>query len=115
MEPLTGSFQPGGRLSLRLLSHAMDLLVALFVRRPLTILIVAALFLAGDLALRSLRPGLPTRSRSLRIAAFAWGCYAGWEWLVLRRTPEANLRVDLLLIWPALMILSLWSLWRALR
>jgi hypothetical protein len=31
------------------------------------------------------------------------------------RTPEADIRFDLLLIWPALLLLTLWSLWRALR
>jgi hypothetical protein len=40
---------------------------------------------------------------------------AGWEWLVLVRTPEADIRVDLLLIWPAMLILTVWSLWRTLR
>lgn len=93
----------------------MDLLVSLFVGKPLVILAVAALFLAADLALRSRRPGPAQPSGGLRIAAFAWASYAGWEWLVLRSTPEADIRVDLLLIWPALLLLSAWSLWRALR
>ena len=26
--------------------------------------------------------------------------YAAWEWLVLIKSPEADIRVDLLLIWP---------------
>jgi hypothetical protein len=33
----------------------------------------------------------------------------------LIRTPEADIRVDLLLILPALLILTLWSFWQALR
>jgi hypothetical protein len=93
----------------------MDLLVSLFVGKPLVILLVAALFMAGDLALRSRWRGVGHQPRSLRIAAFAWGIYAGWEWLVLRSTPGADIRVDLLLIWPLLVILSAWSLWRAFR
>jgi hypothetical protein len=31
------------------------------------------------------------------------------------RKPEADIRVDLLLIWPALLILTLWSFWRTLQ
>jgi hypothetical protein len=30
-------------------------------------------------------------------------------------TPEANIRVDLLLIWPALLVLSLWLTVRGVR
>jgi hypothetical protein len=41
--------------------------------------------------------------------------FAGWEWLVMIRTPEANIRVDLLLIWPLLLLLTVGSLWRILR
>ena len=49
------------------------------------------------------------------MAAGAWALYAAWEWLVQVRTPEANIRVDLLVIWPALALLSAWGLFRALR
>jgi len=38
-----------------------------------------------------------------------------WEWLVLVATPEANIRFDLLLIWPVLAIVSIWALFRILR
>jgi hypothetical protein len=48
-------------------------------------------------------------------AAVAWFLYAVWEWLVIVRTPEANIRVDLLVIWPVLAMLSAWLLFRALR
>ena len=51
----------------------------------------------------------------LLVAAGAWLAYAAWEWLVQARTPEANIRVDLLLIWPVLAILSMWAVFRALR
>ena len=51
----------------------------------------------------------------LLLAAGGWLLYAAWEWLVLTKTPEANIRVDLLVIWPVLAILSLWALFRALR
>jgi len=48
-------------------------------------------------------------------SAATWLLYALWEWLVNVRTPEANIRVDLLLIWPVLAALSAWALFRALR
>jgi hypothetical protein len=41
--------------------------------------------------------------------------FAAWEWLVTARTPEANIRVDLLLIWPAALVVVVWSLVRTLR
>jgi hypothetical protein len=65
----------------------------LLVGRPLDILIVALLL----------------------AAAAAWLVHAGREWLVMVRTPEANIRVDLLVIWPVLVVPSLWCVVRALR
>jgi hypothetical protein len=41
-----------------------------------------------------------------------WGVYAAWEWLVLVKTAEANIRVDILLIWPVLLEYPLTSLLR---
>jgi hypothetical protein len=93
----------------------MDLLASLLVGKPLHILAVAALFLAGHLALRLTAMGAGRNPRPLLVAAIAWGLYAAWEWLVRVRTPEANIRVDLLLIWPVLALLSAWALFRALR
>ena len=51
----------------------------------------------------------------LLTAAMTWGLYAAWEWLVQIKTPEANIRVDLLVMWPVLAILSVWMLFRAFR
>ncbi len=93
----------------------MEFLVSLFVGKPLSILAVSTLFLAGYLALRFTALGAGRHPRWLLVAAGAWGLYAAWEWLVLVRTPEANIRVDLLVIWPALAILSAWALFRAFR
>ncbi len=45
----------------------------------------------------------------------AWLAYDAWEWLVMTRTPEADIRVDLLVIWPILAILTVWFTFRALR
>lgn len=48
-------------------------------------------------------------------AGMAWLVYAAWEWLVLVKTPEANIRVDLLVIWPLLAMLTIWAVLRAFR
>jgi hypothetical protein len=90
-------------------------LAALFVAKPLNILAVAAAFLAGHLAVRLSAPRGARQSGPLLVAAVAWGLYAAWEWLVQWRTPEADIRVDLLVIWPILAILSAWALFRTLR
>jgi hypothetical protein len=93
----------------------MEFLASLFVGKPLNILAVAVVFLAGYLLLRFTALGLARYSRLLLITSAAWGFYAAWERLVQVRTPEANIWVDLLVIWPVLAILSAWALFRAFR
>jgi len=93
----------------------MELLASLFVGKPLNILALAVLFLAVYLVLQCTALGIARHPRSLLIASTAWGLYAAWEWLVQIKTPEANIRVDLLVIWPVLAILSAWALFRAFR
>lgn len=44
-----------------------------------------------------------------------WTVFAIWEWLILVQSPEANIRVDLLLIYPVLLFTTLWALWAGLR
>ena len=93
----------------------MELLASLFVGKPLNILALTVLFLIGYLALRFTVLGIGRHPRWLLIASIAWGLSAGWEWLVQIKTPEANIRVDLLVIWPVLAIVSAWALFRAFR
>jgi hypothetical protein len=93
----------------------VNLLAAVFVARPLNILGVSAVLFACYLALRFWAPAVVRQPRPLLVAAVAWGLYAAWEWLVQWKTPEANIRVDLLVIWPVLAILSAWALFRMLR
>jgi hypothetical protein len=93
----------------------MEVLALLFVGKPLTIAAVAGLFFAGYLALRRAAPGRVHQPRWLLLAAAAWGLYAAWEWLVLTRTPDATIRVDLLVIWPLLAVLSAWTVYRMFR
>ena len=93
----------------------MQQLTTLFVGKPLSILAVALVFLAAHFAKRRTGSGSGRHPRSLLVAAFAWAVYAAWEWLVLARTPGANIRVDLLVIWPILIFVSLWFSIRAFR
>ena len=51
----------------------------------------------------------------LWVPAALWLAYAGWEWLVVTRSPDANIRVDLMLVWPVLALTTAWALWRAGR
>jgi len=84
-----------------------------FVQHPLRILALGATYAAVWALARAGPPG--HRANALLLPSLFCLAFAGWEWLVLLRTPEADIRVDLLLIWPALLILTLWSLWRVLR
>lgn len=90
----------------------MEVLSRLLVQQPLNIFLVAAAFM---LAWVFWRP----RNKALHIPALAWLAYALWETLVLIQTPEANIRVDLLLIWPLVGVATLWPLlrwgWHKLR
>jgi hypothetical protein len=93
----------------------MGVLSSLFVGKPLTILAVAVLFLAGHLVVRLTALGAGRHPRPLLWAAAAWAAYAAWEWLVKVRTPEANIRVDLLVLWPVMLVVSIVALVKALR
>jgi hypothetical protein len=88
----------------------MDVLARILVGNPWAILAISALFLGAHLALRLRAPG-----RHLLVAGVAWALYAGWEWMVQARTPGANIRVDLLVIWPVVFLISAWAIYRCLR
>ena len=93
----------------------MQFLASLFVQKPLHILAVAAAFAVVYLILRFTGLGEGRQPAALLVPTTAWALYAAWEWLVVWRTPEANIRVDLMLIWPVLLILSIWFTIRAWR
>jgi hypothetical protein len=93
----------------------MQALASLLVGKPLHVLVVSLAFLAGHLLLRFTALGSGRHPRPLLLAAAGWAAYAAWEWLVNVRTPEADIRVDLLLIWPTLAIASIVAIWKAFR
>jgi hypothetical protein len=93
----------------------MGILASVLVGKPENILIVSIAFFVAYLVPWVAAPANRRRFSSLLIASVAWGVYAAWEWLVQAKTPEANIRVDLLVIWPILTILTAWALYRVLR
>ena len=93
----------------------MKILVSLLVVKPLTILGVAAFFFAAHFLVRFAGIGPGRHPRALLVVFAAWALYGVWEWLVVTITPEANIRVDLMLIWPVLLVLSAWFTIRAFR
>jgi hypothetical protein len=93
----------------------MELLATLVVGKPLNISGVALMFLVGHALVRRAGIGSDRHPRALLVVAAAWAVYAAWEWLILVRTPQANIRVDLILIWPLVLILSMWFTIRALK
>jgi hypothetical protein len=93
----------------------MEMLSRWLVQQPAHILLVAAAHLAlWALCRATVLRTVPWANR-LWVPAVLWLAYAAWEWLVLTQTPEADIRVDLLLIWPLITLVTLWALWRAAR
>jgi hypothetical protein len=93
----------------------MECFASLFVGKPLNILIVAAIFLLMYLIVRFVVHSASLHSNPFLVIAITWGVYALWEWLVITQTPEANIRVDLLVIWPILAVLTVWQTIRIFR
>jgi hypothetical protein len=88
----------------------------LFVQHPERSALVSGVFFAIWLVLwsRSGR-GATLRDRGLLIPASAWLLYAGYEFVVNRASPEANIRVDMLLIIPLLLVLTIIGIVLAVR
>ena len=93
----------------------MDMLASVLVGQPIHILAVAGVVLVGHFLLRVSGFGSERHPRALLVVVAIWVSYAAWEWLVVTLTPEANIRVDLLLIWPVLLVTTVWMLFRSLR
>jgi CDP-diglyceride synthetase len=81
-----------------------------FVAHPERILAVATLLVVMFLVLRYLRHFW---SWPLLWSAGFWAGFALWEWWIL--VQKANIRVDLFLIYPLLLGITIWSLWSGLR
>lgn len=75
----------------------MEQIVGPFIQNPALVALIGGLFFVAYLLLR----GNPARrSSALLVPATAWLIWTVWEWAVLVFSPEADIRVDLLLIIP---------------
>jgi hypothetical protein len=90
---------------------AMDAFIGFFVQHPLRVAGLAVAYLVIWGIVRA--TGNPRNA--LLVPAFFCLAFAAWEGLVTARSPEANIRVDLLLIWPVLGLLTLWALFNTFR
>ena len=88
--------------------------MSLLIEHPALAALVGALFFVAYRA---------SRQRVVGAAALAWLAYGGYEGAMQRRwlcSGECNIRVDLLMIYPVLLVLSVLALtqlvrWRLLR
>ncbi len=93
----------------------IETLSSVFVGKPLNIFFVSfGVLLLSALSLRMESLGAAA-SKAWLISGLAWLLYGLWETLVKIKTPEANIRVDLMLIWPVLLLLLLWSVYRSFK
>lgn len=93
----------------------LDLIVRWLVQQPVHIAVVAATHLALWAVCRATVLRTVPSFNVFWAPAILWLAYALWEWLVLVKTPETNIRIDLLLIWPVVGLVTLWALVRAAR
>lgn len=77
----------------------METLSRLLVQQPGTILLIVAGYAALWALLRATILRVAPRANVLLVPALPCLAYAAWEWLLLRKGPEADIRFDLLLIW----------------
>jgi hypothetical protein len=70
------------------------------VQQPGHILLIAAGYAALWVLLRTTILRAAPRANVFLVPAVLCLAYAAWEWLPLPKSPEADMRVYLLLIWP---------------
>jgi hypothetical protein len=87
----------------------MDKLLSFYPHNPALILLVSGIFFVGYLLLRNAKG---VSARGLLLPATAWLVAAIWEEIMVVFSPEADIRVDLFLILPLLLLLSLWGIVR---
>ncbi|GEM_PF-899378 len=92
----------------------MEFLALLFIGKPQNILIVSVFFMVLNLVFQFMENKSKHHYGALLIVSLSWATYAAWEWTIKIKTPEANIRVDLLIIWPILAIILAWALYRTI-
>lgn len=89
---------------------------AVFVEHPERSALIAGIFFLLWLLFRGRgAPSNTLHQHALLIPATAWGLYAIYEFAVNRATPEADIRVDMLLILPILLVATIVGIVLALR
>ena len=86
----------------------MSFLTNLLVAKPLSIFWIACIFFTAYIIVRNFSHR--RRAKYLGITTVLWLLYAAWELFIQIKTPNADIRVDLLVIWPVLFILSVFSI-----
>lgn len=56
-----------------------------------------------------------SRSRTALVGAALWIAYMAWEIAVRESSPDANIRIDLLAIYPVLVVLTVLGVWFGAR
>ena len=82
----------------------MGALYSFFIGQPLIQLVIGGLFFVGYF-LASRNPNLP--AKTLLTPALLWLAWGVWEWVIMQMSPGANIRVDLLIILPVVLIVSI--------
>ena len=85
------------------------------VQQPMHILGLASIYFVVWIVLRFGKIRITRHANAILVPAVFCLIYVAWEWLVLIKSPEADIRVDLLLIWPIQTILTIWALIRTFR
>jgi hypothetical protein len=83
----------------------MDI-ISQVITNPTLLLLIGLLFFVAYLLLRK-RAGDNLRPRALLWPGVAWVLWAIWEFGIARVSPEANIRVDLLLIIPVVLVVTI--------
>lgn len=89
----------------------MNTIVGPFIQNPAGIFLVSGLFFAAYMLTKG--KSMIANPKGLLWPATAWAIWAIWEFLIVWFSPEANIRVDLLLIVPIIAISILWGLYSA--
>jgi len=82
----------------------MDAFTNFFVGQPLVQLVIGVIFLIAYFLTRR-NPNL--RAKTLLTPTVLWLAWGLWESAITRFSPEANIRVDLLIILPVVFIVSI--------
>ena len=82
----------------------MNFLTNLLVAKPLSIFGIACIFFIGYLIVRNFSH--QHSAKYLGLTSILWLLYALWEFWVQFKTPQADIRIDLLIIWPVIFMLT---------